>query len=187
MDHFIDIEIRPDPEFPADQLMSALFSKLHRTLVKSDCVDIGVSFPNHDGRSPTLGNKLRLHAHAESLASFMSGDWLAGLLDHISVGTKSVVPLGASHRQIRRVQVKSSPERLRRRLMRRHAINAEAAKLQIPDAAAQRLPLPFVQLRSASTEQSFRIFIEHGPDRSDAVAGVFNSYGLSQVATVPWF
>lgn len=30
MDHYLDIRLRPDPEFPPAQLMSVLFGKLHQ-------------------------------------------------------------------------------------------------------------------------------------------------------------
>ena len=33
MDHYLDIRLLPDPEFPAPLLMNALFTKLHRALV----------------------------------------------------------------------------------------------------------------------------------------------------------
>jgi CRISPR-associated endonuclease Csy4 len=29
MDHYVDLRIRPDPEFPVSQLMSILFTLLH--------------------------------------------------------------------------------------------------------------------------------------------------------------
>ena len=32
MNHYVDIELRPDPEFVANHLMSALYAKLHRAL-----------------------------------------------------------------------------------------------------------------------------------------------------------
>ena len=38
MDHYVDIDVRTDPEFPAHQLMSALYAKLHRALVVSERV-----------------------------------------------------------------------------------------------------------------------------------------------------
>ena len=71
--------------------------------------------------------------------------------------------------------------------MRRHDLDAQDAHQRIPDEAARFVNLPFVQLRSTSTSQTFRLFIEHGPGQSNPIAGDFNAYGLSQVATVPWF
>lgn len=30
MKHYLEIQVQPDPEFPAPHLMNALFAKLHR-------------------------------------------------------------------------------------------------------------------------------------------------------------
>lgn len=187
MDHYVEIDLRPDPEFAANDLMSALYAKLHRALVKLGCADVGVSFPQHDADVPHLGNRLRLHGGVSSLTMLMASEWLSGMRDHVFVSVPSPVPASAKHRQIHRVQAKSNPQRLRRRLMRRHEIGIQEAQQRIPDGAVERLHLPFVQMRSATTDQSFRLFIAHGPEQPQAIQGDFNSYGLSQKATVPWF
>ena len=188
MDYYLDIRLRPDPESAPAQLMSALFTKLHRTFVTLQNQDIGISFPEHRSTRPiTLGSFLRLHGSAQALERLMQPGWLSGMSDHVVLGELLPVPAGARHRIVRRVQAKSSPDRLRRRQMRRHPIDAEEALRRIPDDAAQRLDLPYVSIRSQSTEQSFRLFVEHGPTQALPQTGVFNSYGLSPVATIPWF
>lgn len=187
MDHHVDIEVRRDPEFPANLLMSALYGKLHRALVAQNSTRIGVSFPGFDLKAPHLGMRLRLHGDLASLSALLESDWLAGMREHVMLEPPARVPETASHRGIRRVQVKSSPERLRRRLMHRHNLDADEARQRIPDDVAQFLKLPFLQLRSTSTGQSYRLFIEHGTLQSEPVPGDFNTYGLSQVATIPWF
>ena len=187
MDHYLDIVVRPAPELAAHQVMSALYERLHRALVGAASAHIGVSFPDVAGKPQSLGTRLRLHATLPALARFTAPDWLAGVRDHVSVGAALPVPPETRHRNVRRVQAKSSPERLRRRLMRRHDIDAAEASRRIPDAAAESLALPFVQLGSASTGCTFRLFIDHQPIQPAAVAGDFNAYGLSQQATVPWF
>ena len=187
MDHYVDIEVRPDPEFPANQLMSALYAKLHRALVAQGCKRIGVSLPGVDGVGAHLGTRLRLHGELAALTTLLASDWLAGMRDHVALTQPTWVPDSAQHRVVKRVQVKSNPERLRRRLMRRHDLDEQTARQRIPDDVARFTRLPFVQLRSISTGQTFRLFIEHGPILSTAVAGDFNAYGLSQEATIPWF
>lgn len=187
MDHYVDIDVRPDPEFPVHQLMSALYSKLHRTLVALDSTGIGVSFPDAKRNPLELGKRLRLHGELAALSALMDSSWLTGMRDHVDLRSPTLVPGIAEYRVVRRVQVKSSPERLRRRLMRRHEIDEQEARVRIPDHIARKLSLPFVQWRSSSTGQSFRLFIDQGALQSEAVAGVFNTFGLSQGATVPWF
>jgi len=188
MDHYVDLTIRPDPEFPAHQLMSALYAKLHRALVNLRADGIGVSFPGFNAKPASIGTRLRLHGSPSSLQTLMETDWLLGMRDHTHVTGIQPIPEGAAHRHVFRVQAKSSPERLRRRAMRRHGLSEDDARTRIPEAAGKTLALPFVQLSSRSTGQlSFPLFIEHGPIEQHAVPGRFNSYGLSREATVPWF
>lgn len=188
MDHYVDLMIRPDPEFPAHQLMSALYAKLHRALVNLRADGIGVSFPGFNAKPASIGTQFRLHGSVPSLQTLMETGWLLGMRDHAHVSGVQPIPAGAGHRHVCRVQVQSSPERLRRRAMRRHGLSEDAARARIPEVAARTLALPFVQLSSRSTGQlSFPLFIEHGPIQPQPVAGRFNSYGLSREATIPWF
>lgn len=187
MDHYVDIDIRPDPEFTAHQLMNALYTKLHRALVAQNNARIGVSFPGVELKAPHLGKRLRLHGAIDSLSVLAKSDWLAGMNDHVIVAQTTHIPESVLHCTVKRIQVKSNPERLRRRLMRRHDLDEQEAKRRIPDEVACTTNLPFVQLRSSSTGQSFRLFIEHGLPQVNAIHGEFNSYGLSQTATIPWF
>lgn len=187
MNHYIDMRVRPDEDFPASQLMGALCIRLHRALVAHGAGDIGVSFPDHSGQR--LGNCLRLHGSQQALAALMAQDWLKGMRDHLDHTPATPVPSQAKHRQVTRVQTKSSPERLRRRQMKRHGLTeAEAAERIPPDTAARLAALPSVFVRSSSTGQAFRLFIQHGPLNEQPTLGTFNAYGLSQGgASVPWF
>ena len=115
MDHHVDIDVQPDPEFPAHQLMEALYAKLHRALVAHNSTSIGVSFPGFSLKGPHLGTRLRLHGELAALAALLASDWLAGMRDHVSLTQPTSVPTTAKHCAVRRVQVKSSPERLRDR------------------------------------------------------------------------
>lgn len=187
MDYFLEIGLRPDPEFVPSQLMNALFSKLHRALVQTGNNRIGVSFPDARSDRPYLGDKLRLHGSAEQLDSLMGSDWLTGMRDHVCVGGIEAVPANVKFRVVRRVQAQSNPERLRRRYMKRHEVSEAELVGRFPDESGERLALPFVSLRSVSTGQNFRLFIEHGPLLDEARAGEFGCYGLSSTATVPWF
>jgi len=185
--HYIDIHLRPDPEFPAHHLMAALYSKLHRVLALVQANTIGVCFPGYQSHPPTLGNTLRLLGPESDLVRLMEHEWLMGMRDHTDAAPVVPVPATAVHRHLRRVQAKSSPERLRRRQMRRHGLTEEQAIERVPDAAAEMLQLPFVTLSSASSGQRFRLFLRISPPVSTAQTGEFNTYGLSSTATIPWF
>lgn len=202
MDHYVDIRLQPDAEFAPAMLMAALFTKLHKALAVGALSDVGVSFPRMDtvdvpptsrasrtGAHPryALGNVLRLHGSHMVLTGLMATDWLSGMRDHVLCTAVLVVPSQVSHRVVSRAQAKSSPERLRRRQMRRHGLTAEQAQERIPDSAAETLDLPFLTLRSQSTGQTFRLFIRLGPEQATPVPGSFGAYGLSPQTTVPWF
>lgn len=186
MDHHLDLRLRPDPEFGANLLLSALYGKFHKALSQLHRDDIGLSFPRVGSRNG-LGDIMRLHGNGEALQTLQATAWLGGLHDHIDIGAIQTIPEAHRFRNVRRVQAKSNPERLRRRLMKRHNLDAAAAAARIPDIARETLSLPYVHLNSTSTGQPFRLFIAHGPVQDHPVPGHFNNYGLSQDATVPWF
>ncbi len=189
MDAYIELQLLPDPEFPARMLMNTLFAKLHRGLVSYGAGDIGVSFPEHGNTG--LGTRLRLHGSASALASLQAQNWLQGMRDHCQIGAISQAPTTAPQRLVRRVQAKSSPERVQCRLLKRRLARGdtpEVASAALAHVPAQKLlKLPYLVLNSHSTGQQFRLFIEHGPLQPQAQSGPFSAYGLSHSATVPWF
>lgn len=187
MDAYLEITLLPDPEFVPTLLMNALFSKLHRGLVEHGVGNVGVSFPDVEKNGRSLGKRLRLHGRRADLEKLMALNWLAGMRDHTSVTEIADVPAMAKARIVRRVQAKSNPERLRRRLIVRKGISIEQAMQDIPDSAAEKLALPYLVLTSQSTGQQFRLFVEHLAVQEIAVKGKFSAYGLSSTATIPWF
>lgn len=189
MDHYVEFRLLPDPEFPQAVLMEALFAKLHRALVQWGQGDIGVSFPAA-GRDH-LGDRLRLHGSEGTLSAFMAHAWLQGMADHLDALPLQPIPAHHQHCLVRRVQAQSSPERQRRRLIRRLGqrlgISPAEAAAQIGHCPAVRLDLPSLSVRSVSTGQRFRLFVDQQGLRDQPLSGGFNAYGLSQGATVPWF
>jgi CRISPR-associated endonuclease Csy4 len=186
MRHYIDIRLRPDPEFVETQLMNALFSKLHRAFVLLKNEEIGISFPDFAPKRP-LGQRLRLHGSYDSLERLRSLNWLVGMHDHVTVTDTLETPTLSQYRTVRRVQVDSNPERLRRRYLKRHPEKTEAEVTELYHEYEKRTDLPFVSVRSQSTGQPFRLFINHGELLDSTQAGNFNCYGLSPTATIPWF
>jgi CRISPR-associated endonuclease Csy4 len=187
MDAYLELQLLPDPEFPARMLMNALFAKLHRALVSHGEGRIGISFPDVGKKAGELGERLRLHGQAGDLEKLMASNWLQGMRDHLAAFAIRPVPDGAKHRIVRRVQAQSNPERLRRRLIRRKGIGPEEARAAIPDSAAEMLTLPSLIVTSQSTQQQFRLFIEHLPLQAERTPGSFTAYGLSNEASIPWF
>lgn len=186
MDFYLDLELLPDPEISVDQIRSALFAKLHLVFVESKSHAVGCSFPKF-GEGGQLGSLLRLHGSKSAIDAVISHKGFASVRDYATVGDVQPVPAETKHRTVRRVQSKSNAERLRRRLRKRHNLSEMEARERIPDSRTRLLKLPFVCMRSGSTRQQFRLFLDHGPVVEKAVAGSFNSYGLSAEATIPWF
>ncbi|MCU7848977.1 MAG: type I-F CRISPR-associated endoribonuclease Cas6/Csy4 [Candidatus Thiodiazotropha sp. (ex Lucinoma kastoroae)] len=188
MDHFQDLKILPDPEFSTPMLMNALFAKLHRSFVKIDNRSIGISFPGADQDEPSLGNTLRLHGDSMDLLRLQEEDWQSGMRDHMKMKTIAPVPDDCQFCRVKRVQVKSSADRLRRRYAKRHQdVSADQIGSLFPDALEKKLQLPYLRLKSASTGQCFMLFISHDMPKNQMVSGDFNCYGLSEAATIPWF
>jgi CRISPR-associated endonuclease Csy4 len=185
--HYVDVTLLPDPEFSHAHLLGALVAKLHRALAQFRADDIGISFPEYSMRPRSLGRVLRLHGGGTPLQCLMAQPWLQGMWDHVKLTEVMPVPPGAMHRVVQRRQFKTNAERLRRRRMRRKGETAGQAAAAIPDGIERRPDLPYVQLSSASTGQSFCLFVDQEAKSAEAVSGTFNSYGLSQGSTVPWF
>lgn len=186
--HYVDVGLLPDPEFGQPYLLGALYAKLHRALVRlGSAHGIGVSFPDYSVRPRSLGGTLRLHGGDEELSRLLSDDWLRGMHDHVTVGTVHIIPPEVEHRQLCRRQFKTNVERLRRRRMRRKDETHEQVEAAIPDGVERQPDLPYVRMRSSSTGQLFCLFLSLGDPLPEAIQGPFNSYGLSQTATVPWF
>lgn len=182
--HYLDIHLRPDPEFLATQLLSALYAKLHRALVLMGGNQIAVCFPKMSRRD--MGSQMRLLGPVGELDKLMALDWSRGMRDHAQFGPCLPIPLQHGLSKLHRVQTKSGAERLRRRQMKRHGMSYEQACVRVPDGKARLLDLPFVQLSSGSSGQRFSLYLRMEPAAS-AVEGFFNAYGLSHTATIPWF
>ena len=188
LSHYLDLQLRHDPETTPTQLLAALYTRLHRALAAAPTTPgIAVGFPGYDASRHTLGECLRLYASEAVLQPWATGAWLGSLRDYASITAPALVPADAAHRTLRRVQVNSSPERLRRRLMKRHNISEAQAHERIPDSVGRVTDLPYLQLTSNSTGQQFKLFLELGAARPQPEVGSFNAYGLSATGTVPWF
>lgn len=185
--HYIDLTVVPDPESGPTQLLGALYDHLHLALAREQRDSLGISFPGYSLNPRTLGTTLRLHGSPAELTQLLATDWLKGMRDHVRMTDISPAPTDAPHRTVHRKQFKTSAERLRRRRMRRKGETEEQAKAAIPSSMEHRPTLPYLHLHSRSTQQSFCLFIAMGPLRTEGTPGRFNSHGLSDITTIPWF
>ncbi|MFC3022820.1 type I-F CRISPR-associated endoribonuclease Cas6/Csy4 [Vibrio zhugei] len=185
MDYFFEIKVMADPEFSAPVLMNALFSKLHRALVSVSQGDIAVSFPLLNARN--LGQILRIHGSLAALTKLEALSWRKGLSDYTQASDIQPIPATDQHCLVSRVHAKNNIDNLRRRAMKRHSISYQEACQQLPEDKTKRLDLPFVQIKSQSTGETFRLFIQQTRCPASQADQAFSKYGLSNTASVPWF
>lgn len=184
MPHYIEIRLLPDPEFSTSVLMNALFAKFHRALVATGHGEVGVSFPQ---AQKTLGDRLRLHGSLSTLQRLMEISWLNGLKAYTSISAITPVPDNCQYRVVKRVQTKSSVERIYRRSVKKGWLTTEEADARMNNSTEQHLKHPFVHIKSLSSGQTFCLFIQQGKLLDSPVEGEFSAYALSGVATIPWF
>jgi CRISPR-associated endonuclease Csy4 len=185
--YYIDLTVVPNPESGIQQLLGALYDRLHLALVQQKLDNIGVSFPGYSAAPRSLGTTLRLHGSDASLQQLFVSDWLKGMRDHVRMTDVAAAPVDAPHRTVQRKQFKTNVDRLRRRRMKRKGETAEQAQEAIPYTVERTPNLPYLHVRSRSTGQPFCLFIALGPPGPAAVPGNFNRYGLGGPTTVPWF
>jgi CRISPR-associated endonuclease Csy4 len=185
--HYVDIKLAPDPEFGQAFLLGALYTKLHRALVQMGETGIGVGFPHYSTQPRTLGGTMRLFGSENSLELLLSTDWLRGMRDHTVLSPLAVIPSLVQHRRLIRRQFKTNVDRLRRRRMLRKGETYNQSVIAIPSEVERQPGLPYIHVRSSSTGQTFCLFLFLGTPEPQQIDGVFNSYGLSRTATLPWF
>ncbi len=183
MDHYLDIRILPDPEFKETVLMNAIYTKLHKTLCDLGAINIGVSFP---GSRIVLGNVLRLHGASEALNKLQRLNWIGPMSGYCQLSGIKSVPSEVTFRTVSRSQPTMSSAKLRR-LVKRGSITDEEAKNYQAKMLTKERHSPYVELVSGSNGHRHRRYIEFGPLLEKPIAGDFDQFGLSKMATVPWF
>jgi CRISPR-associated endonuclease Csy4 len=188
MDSYIEITVKPDPEFTTSTLMNVVFEKLHYAFVKVANKEIGIGFPMVAQEQKTLGNMLRLHGTQHDLENLQSMNWLQGMRDYTDCSQILDTPKNTQFCQVRRVQVKSNADRLRRRYVNRHpGASIDSIDKLFDKSKEEKTKLPFLSIKSSSSQQKFRLFLQHLSAQEKKIKGEFNTYGLSNTATVPWF
>lgn len=189
---YTDITLLPNADISHYFLWEKVFQQVHLGLASQLSADdssaIAVAMPEYDADKNHLGSKLRLLAPEESyLEKLDIRQYLSRLADYVHVtGIRPVPDKDFQHCVYRRLQPKSSNERMARRKAKRQGITLEEARKQLAGREEAFTRLPFVNMKSQTTGQRFRLFIDRQL-ADQPVAGHFSSYGLSHGATVPDF
>lgn len=183
MDSYIEIQLKPDAEMREAELSSKVFTKFHKALVGLKTNQIGISFPQVNLK---LGRVFRIHGDASLLNDLQGLNWLGPLNGYCKLSDILTVPENTQHRIVSEKRSNLSKAKLRR-LIVRGSIDKEGEKRYKVKMLSQGFNNPYLDLFSSSTEQIHRKFFEFSDLKSEPVNGTFDSYGLSKVATIPWF
>lgn len=167
-----------------------LFASRSRS-VRSQASDADGFEDDDDDQSqpmPPIGNRVRLFARSEQeLEAIEWSKTMIGLVDYVHRTRPRTTPAIASRfAAFARYQPKASPERLIRRAMKRHAIDVAEARQRYAGYSMDRCKLPWVDMRSESSRNRFRLFIERIEMPASADWG-FSTYGLSRTVGLPIF
>jgi len=186
MNYYIEIKLLNDSQINLGFLWQKVFTQIHIALAHTK-KNIGISFVEYDNKAFPLGNKLRLFANYENnLDKLDIQKWLKRLTDYVQISSIKKTPNNFEYVIFSRKQFKTGIQRLAKRYAKRHNIGYEEARKYYENMDEQQSKLPYINIKSNSTNQMIKIFIKK-QNKSNLVNGTFNSYGLSNDATIPWF
>ncbi len=201
MNYYQDITLIPDTDINLGFLWYKVFLQIHIGLADNKQTDgtsaIAVSFPGYvyaedKQHEFPLGNSLRLLAEAENqLRQFDSQKRLSRLQDYCHIKPVKPIPESSKHVRFRRKQLKSEAKKAAGLAKHLNKPIDEIVQYRKNNGLIRECRLPFIPMESQQPTETgqkhkFRLFIER--EFFDApVEGVFDCYGLSKIATVPWF
>lgn len=192
MNYYIDITLLPSSEITLGFLWKKVYQQVHLALAEqknsSNTFDFALSFPKYNDDVFPLGNCLRVFSSSKvSFEQLNMDKWLEQLKDYILLSEVSLTPDNVKQfATFKRKQFKSNVSRLARRFAKRKEIDYKEALKHYENFSEQETKLPFVNVKSLSSNNEMKIFIlQEFKDKK--VEGEFNAYGLSKTATVPWF
>ena len=162
--------------------LQKVYSSVHKALVSIQSSNIGVSFPEY---KIVLGSTVRLHGTKEELEKLMNTDIMKSLND-CNVSEILEVPESCdSYIKTSRVQSKMSNSKLNR-LVRRGSISEDDKKKYKIKMLQSSMSNPFILMRSESNKNFYKRFFQI--KKIDSLeSGNFDSFGTSQIASVPCF
>ncbi len=197
MNYYQDITLLPDAEISLGFIWQKVYQQVHIGLADNKTAEnqsaIAIAFPEYGSNGFPLGNKLRLLAETQAqLEQLTIEKWLERLNDYCH--TKSIKPVPSNIEKYvcyKRKQFKSNlpKEAKRRAKYKNETFDQALAHFQHYQTECK---LPYINMTSLSMKEAqdvsrnFKLFIER-EELNERRAGVFDCYGLSKTATVPWF
>lgn len=199
MKFYQEITLIDQAEISPYFIWSKLYTQLHLALAEqkdpNEKVNIGVSFPKYIFEPKTeeqkakihLGDKLRIFAQSQAdLEKLNIRKWLERLTDYLHITSIREIPSEIKEYSIyKRKQVKTNAQRLARHRVKRGDIGFNEALARYSHVVTTT-DLPYIQMKSLTSDKSFKLFIEKKP-ATKSETQVFSTYGLSWVSSVPEF
>jgi len=187
---YIDITLLPSDDIGHHFLWEKVYQQVHLALVEiqdaNGCSAIGVGFPEFNAGKHRLGRKFRVFApDRNALDKLNIQHWLERLADYVHMTSIKEVPEAIEiYQSFSRLQVKSNPERIARRVAKYKGISYEEALVECTGVVAKRTAAPFIWMKSQTSDNRFRLFIQQ--EKVAFTEGLFNTYGLSKGGVLPY-
>lgn len=194
MKFYQELTLLPDAESSPYFLWGKVYKQLHIAFVdvqdKHQINGIGVGFPDYhfdeNGKEkPTLGLKLRIFANTESdLNTLNVFKWLYRFSDYVKIEDIKAVPENVQSYAIFKRHHAKNLQKVAQNFADFKGIDFQAALKHCETHKAQPKNYPFIELKSETTGQNFKLSIAK-KTLTEAQNGTFSSYGLG--ACVPDF
>lgn len=196
MHYYVEITCLPDEDVSSGFVMGRVMDVLHLCLVNLEkrlgMNPVGISFPEYrygDDVAPEIGTKIRLLSRdASHLESLDLKSQLQRFADYVHVrSVGSIERPNLAFALFKRIQPKSSRERLVRRQAKRSNRSEDEVRAQYQVFAEQQTKLPYVNMKSHSSDSPFRLFVQKQAMSPGDNEWQFSTYGLSSTIPVPDF
>jgi len=212
MNFYIEITLLPGADIDLHYLWSKVYQQIHLALVKiqddNGSVPVGIALPEYNMKKYQLGSKIRLFASDENnLSKLEIRKWFHRLSDYVHLTQIRPVPKNInkfamfSRKQANRSQSKFN--RTIRRKAEREGISLEEASILLRKTLdcsendkkknmnnfndMKWLKLPYINMKSLSSGERFRLFIIKESGLASIEYEGFNTYGLCHKSSVPDF
>ncbi len=188
---YLDIKAIPQEEMTEDLIIGELMTAIHKLLVFSEMKGkVGVGFPNYN-LNKRLGGIIRLFASTEVLQKFEQHIRQDSLIRDYSLVTaiKRIPDKVDDYVLFSRWRPQTISKSQVKRYQKRHP---EKWNQAVCDQVLAERDLPFgiphFRTTSSSTGETFTIWVKrHSWSKENNRYGLFDSYGLSNVAALPLF
>jgi CRISPR-associated endonuclease Csy4 len=186
--HYLELRAISQIEITEVDVMNQVMQSLHQILVNHQG-NIAISFPCYNVHR-TLGGVVRLFGAEQELQNLKADiQQKSSISDYaLPMSIEAIPDTIKGYLRLIRIHPKgqSALRRAEKRLTAQGKWSAEVKQKMIEKWGSVNLQYPHIHFASKSTGQKFILWLKQEKCLKP-VSGTFNSYGLSQTATVPDF